>query len=295
MMLHSMFRYFMEQGHECFIVLASPFIPTNLKDYEHEGVFCTVSLKKLWEADVVITHLDNTVAAEGYCRHTQQPLVHLCHNEKTLKAFNVLNENTCAKLVVANSNWVGEEYRKWWKATPVLVCHPPVWEQDYLVEPGEAITLINVSPAKGADLFYEMAAARPDLPFLAVQGGYGMQVFPPDLPNLSYWPTQRDARRIFEQTKVITMPSTYESWGRCAMEASVSGIPCLAADTPGLREALETYGVFPDAYTVEAWLEALDEVLGCYDFYAERARLGYERLRPEEELDSILTALENIG
>jgi glycosyltransferase involved in cell wall biosynthesis len=58
------------------------------------------------------------------------------------------------------------------------------------------------------------------------------------------------------------MPSTYESWGRTAVEAMASGIPVIAAPTPGLVEALTSptlgeCGLFADADDDDGWIAAL--------------------------------------
>ena len=53
------------------------------------------------------------------------------------------------------------------------------------------------------------------------------------------------------------MPSLYESYGRTAVEALVSGIPVIASPTPGLKESLGDAGIFCDAEKPEQWVEAI--------------------------------------
>jgi glycosyltransferase involved in cell wall biosynthesis len=53
------------------------------------------------------------------------------------------------------------------------------------------------------------------------------------------------------------MPSSYESWGRVAMEAACSGIPVIAAPTPGLKESLDYAGIFAKHDDVADWVEAI--------------------------------------
>lgn len=146
-------------------------------------------------------------------------------------------------LAVFNTTWLQEEMGHRGKQ---LVVHPAVRPANYKTDRGKAVTLINLWRNKGVALFYELAKRNPDTQFLGVRGGYEEQ-FIRILPNVDILDNQADIREAYKRTKVLLVPSAYESYGRVALEAAASGIPTIAAPTPGLREALGENGVFVDA------------------------------------------------
>jgi glycosyltransferase involved in cell wall biosynthesis len=291
-MLHAMMKWYRAMGHRCIVVVDSPFYPSSMQDYVLDGVEVYHRRQnRLLDCDFFFTHLDRTNEAVVFSHVTGIPVVHIAHNEMTLGAYAVNPED--GHIVVANSHWVAEKLRETWRKDNILVLHPPVWEADYCcLKTGEDITLANLSIAKGAPIFYDVARMTPDRVFLAVQGSYGPQMAPYlGMTNVDHWPTQTDMRRVYSRTKVIFMPSTYESWGRVAVEAACSGIPCIANDTPGLKEALGENGCFPEAYTPEAWKAALDEVLANYETWQEKAFAVADAQKPEQELAETLSAI----
>jgi glycosyltransferase involved in cell wall biosynthesis len=57
-------------------------------------------------------------------------------------------------------------------------------------------------------------------------------------PNITVRPSVDDVEEIYGQTKVLMMPSLWdETFGYACVEAMLRGIPVLAADVAGLREA----------------------------------------------------------
>src|SRR5690606_41527203 len=104
---------------------------------------------------------------------------------------------------------------------------PPVMDEEYATERGDGVTLINLYPPKGAATFWTLAERMPDVKFLAVIGGYGHQDVR-ELPNVEVMPNipgRRMRDEVYARTKILLMPSEYESWGRVGVEAMASGIP----------------------------------------------------------------------
>src|SRR5262249_16718421 len=127
-------------------------------------------------------------------------------------------------------------------------------------EPGHSITLSNLWENKGPDTFYAMADAFPNEQFLGVRGGYADK--DQDIrnrPNVTIRDNVNDFRRVLRDTKIMLMPSHYESFGRVAIEAAASGIPTIASPTPGLKEALGPDGYY--ASTLDEWESQLEKLL----------------------------------
>jgi len=137
---------------------------------------------------------------------------------------------------------------------PSIVVRPHVDVKRYKVKRGDNITLINLFERKGGKFFHELARMMPERKFLGVEGGYGKQE-KETLKNVSYMKNTPDAKKIYSQTRILLMPSMYESYGRTGIEAMSSGIPVIACETPGLRESLGDVGIFCDKS--KEWVEAI--------------------------------------
>lgn len=159
-------------------------------------------------------------------------------------------------------------------------------------ESGGAVTLINPCPLKGLEIFLGLARSLPNEKFLAVPT-WGRT---PDVdaalaaePNVRVMEPVEDVRRIFAATRVLLAPSTGpETFGLVAVEAMLHGIPVLAADHAGLREAmLGQPGLLPirpairdsrsdgdwhvPAQDLGPWLNALSDLLEDQELYRARA------------------------
>jgi glycosyltransferase involved in cell wall biosynthesis len=115
-----------------------------------------------------------------------------------------------------------------------------------------------MNEAKGGKLFWELARVMPDKQFLGVKGAYGEQIgFARKLDNVTILENTPNIQEVYAKTNILLVPSHYESWGRVAIEASCSGIPVIAAPTPGLTESLGESGIFADPNSVAEWVEAI--------------------------------------
>jgi hypothetical protein len=205
-------------------------------------------------------------------------------------------------LLVFNSEWMRADYLQWLETHKVpipasIVVHPPVYGDDYRTEPGAHVTLVNLTEAKGARVFYALAEKMPDRKFLAVIGGYGEQIIR-ELPNVTFQPNTANMRDdVYARTQVLLMPSDYESWGRVGVEAMYSGIPVLAHPTPGLVESLGPAGTFADRGDVKKWSTALKRLLGPRGWItaSKKSLRRAAELDPTEDLSTWVAAMERLG
>jgi glycosyltransferase involved in cell wall biosynthesis len=96
-------------------------------------------------------------------------------------------------------------------------------------------------------------------------------------------------RTVYERTRILLMPSAYESYGRVGLEAAASGIPTVAHPAAGIREALGDAALFVDRNDVDRWVEAIGS-LDAPEEYARRAELArrrFETLDPSSEIDAL--------
>ena len=147
-------------------------------------------------------------------------------------------------------------------------CHPPIMlDKCVVAEPGfdpmdnEYITLVNLNPNKGGDLFYDIARAMPERKFLGVAGGYGKQILDPEKPaNVEIIGTGQVMKDVYAKTKLLLMPSDSESYGMVGVEAQHNGIPVVATDLPTLRYSLGDGAVYAER-NVSSFVNAINKAL----------------------------------
>lgn len=264
--------------------------------YSFEGVPVMPKTRNVLDlfqwADVVFTHLDYAKWTTHLARMAKRPLYFFSHNSSHFYD-EMINTNYNTR-VVYNCAAIKEilDYK-----APSYILHPPCDWRFYDVSETakpEYITLINLNLNKGGEQFYKIAEAMPHKKFLGVTGSYDEQVIK-DLPNVTIIEKMVDIRPVYEQTRILLMPSEYESWGRTATEAMCSGIPVLATPTFGLKENIGEGGIFiEDRDNIDEWvyqIERLDdetEYKTASDYAKERSR----ELDPVKELEGFNEFLE---
>lgn len=278
---HEYLAGLVERGHDVSVSTFSGGMPWG---YEVDGVRVQRSSVVDVDADVVVSHLGDDQALSEAARLAGVPSVRMLHGIP--RPTDRLNDD----LVVANSQSLLDV--SGWRGRSV-VAHPPVWPGDHAVEPGDKVTLVNLSPQKGGYLFARLVREMPDVEFLAVRGGYGAQVVPRG-SNVSVIDPVQDMREVWSQTRVLLMPSQNETWGRTAIEAACSGIPTIANPTPGLCESLGGSGLLvPRAYR-PGWVAAIRRLLDPAVWVAEskRALDRVAQLDPAGDVARVCDAVE---
>lgn len=311
-MLQAMLEALVERGHHVTVSLAKPtrgkypymlngvlVLPLDYKLNEVHGAGPRMAIRpwRAWadDADVVITHLDQTSEVVGYCAITDKPVVQILHNTHAPTRMWA----TCrADLLVYNSEWMADELGRDPRG---IIVRPPVFADQFrgdrrrFADPGGYVTLVNCNQAKGGIIFAQLAAMMPDVEFLAVDGAYGEQLHP-SMPNFLHLPHGRvDMRDVYRATSVLVMPSEYESWGRTAIEACAAGIPVIASPTPGLRESLDYAGTFVPRDSLPLWEHHIRRFLTDPDAYAAASSIALARaaqLNPTDDLARWCDAVE---
>lgn len=243
--------------------------------------------------DVYVTHLQNNRPAAARARGLGVPLVMVMHNTRSDRRD--LPQADPA-LTVFNSTWM-KEHIGW--GGPSIVVRPPVLARDYQTQPGDSVTLVNLTETKGGSLFWQAAAAMPGTSFLAVQGSYGDQIIPDPVPANVTVLGCMDGRlmrdQVYARTRILLVPSDYESWGRVATEAMCSGIPVIAHRAEGgLAENLGDAAIWASRDDPGEWVRQIQRLsraaiwrkasLACAKRYGE--------LEPEKELAAWCDAVE---
>ena len=174
---------------------------------------------------------------------------------------------------------------------PAMIENEIKFNERGTVPTGDCITLINANLLKGLPMFLELANKFPNRKFLGVRPYYNRINVPETLPNIEWIDLQDDVRTILSRTRILLVPSFYESWGRVAFEAMYNGIPILytnpASDkdpkttrpsgtTEGMHEWIADSQYPLDPLNPEGWVNTINE-LDDVSVYAEASRRAYEQ------------------
>ncbi|MDQ0791966.1 glycosyltransferase family 4 protein [Streptomyces sp. B1I3] len=307
-MLVSMLRPLVERGHDVQVWLSR--YGKASKAYEYRGIQVVPLEARLdfptavKRAHVLVSHLECVPQTASLARGYGRPLVVVCHNTHRPTFRDAAAGGTA--LAVYNSQWMQREaelfyaeYPKSVRPASELIVRPPVFANEYATKPGKAITLVNCNPEKGGRVLEALAKRMPDQQFIAVRGAYGEQILP-DLPNfevVEHVDGQDMRDQVYGRTKVLLMPSSYESWGRAGVEALASGIPVVAHPTPGLTESLGEAGIFVDREDLDGYEAVLRKLLTApeYRLASKRAKARSAELNPAAELADWCTAIEGLA
>jgi glycosyltransferase involved in cell wall biosynthesis len=154
---------------------------------------------------------------------------------------------------------------------------------------GDCITLVNANQNKGVHQFIEIAKRMPERKFLAVVPYYG-ELRPPPVPsNVELIPFDDDIRNILKRTRILLMPSYYESFGRIAVESMYNGIPViyskpaskprdLTGSTEGMEEWIKPAGIPCERENIDQWV---NEIISLDDetTYSQRSEVIKQHIR----------------
>jgi glycosyltransferase involved in cell wall biosynthesis len=146
--------------------------------------------------------------------------------------------------VITVSEYVRGYLRRWGGVDSRVIRFPVYGAGPFLRRPADApgrVTMINPSAIKGLPIFLELARRLPHIPFAAVptwSGDEKIRRMLTELPNVEIIPPSENIDDIYEQTRVLLVPSLWaEAFGQVVVEAMLRGIPVLASDSGGLPEA----------------------------------------------------------
>lgn len=193
--------------------------------------------------------------------------------------------------VVSNSNFTSSRFKEK-IGLDSLVLPPLVDFKKYrILNKGEAVIHIGLSPMKGIDISFHLAKSRPDIPFVFVESWplpkavfQGYQEKAQKLGNVKVLKRRKNMKEVYSQGKVLLAPSIWEeAWGRVVTEAQSSGIPVIASNRGGLPESVGDGGVIvPHDADMGVWEKALSHVWDDSSAYADLSASAVARCRRDD-------------
>jgi glycosyltransferase involved in cell wall biosynthesis len=290
MMIHRIAKHLQSKGHQIRVLLhqANHYRITNNYVYDGVDVFPPNPnvIENLFHwCDAVFTHLDYTKWTISMAAMKRKPLFHLIHNSHKYPEIVQAEKN---QHIIYNSEWIKEELKYDFDN---FVLTPPInnlhFSSTESSDKNEFITLINLNENKGGKILEQIARALPNKQFLAVMGSYDEQ-FIPKLDNVKVVANKSNIKPVYEQTRLLLMPSKYESWGMTASEAMSYGIPVISTETPGLKENCGEAGIFiKNRDDIKEWINAIFkmEKATAYKAQSEKCKKRASELGGEESLD----------
>lgn len=182
------------------------------------------------------------------------------------------------------------------------------------------VSMVNPCGAKGISIFLGLARRMPGVQFAAVPSWATTQAdmgAMRELPNVAILEPYDHPDELLRRTRVMLVPSLWaEARSRLILESMIRGIPVLASDAGGSREAALGAGIIlpvnpvvrykstrdqlmvPQAeipaQNLEPWHAALERLISEPEFYAHAsaqvraAALGYARTLTAEPLEKYL-------
>lgn len=289
-MIHYMLKHLQSKGHNVRVLLHQANKYRIKNNYVFDGIDVfppndnVVDNLMRW-GDAIFTHLDYTRWTIGAAGMFKKPVFHLIHNSHPYPEIIGARHN---QHIVYNSLWLKNLLNYEW---PNFIMTPPVDYRiyDLKIDPAknEYITLINTNENKGGKIFEEIARKMPHKRFLGVLGSYDEQM-DAKLPNLKLVPNSPDIMQYYRQTRILLMPSEYESWGRTATEAMCSGIPVICSEAEGLKENCGNAAIYiKDRNDIKSWTNAITKLddKKAYEKASRKAKARSREHDPRETLD----------
>jgi glycosyltransferase involved in cell wall biosynthesis len=187
-----------------------------------------------------------------------------------------------------------------------FVLHPPISPMpDNFSGGGDAYTLLSSLVNKGVEVVLELAKKYPDKRFIIVRspaekthGLKDLESRADKLSNVELHPrvAPEEVHKYLEQTKVLLVPSRYETYGMSAIEAAGYGIPSIHVDTPHVREGIGDAALLVPPLGTAETARAMMAIDKRYDYYSDRARTKAEWLHERQvtELESFAKFIDNL-
>jgi glycosyltransferase involved in cell wall biosynthesis len=173
---------------------------------------------------------------------------------------------------------------------PLMLENEIKFQERGILPPGDCITLVNANILKGLPLFIELANRFPNRKFLGVRPYYNKINVPENIKNIEWIDVQDDIRVVLQKTRIMIVPSQYESWGRVAFEAMYNGIPVvhslpysrsdsrarISGSSEGMQEWIQGTQLGCSYDNIDQWVKSINS-LDDPEVYAEYSQKAYDR------------------
>lgn len=247
--------------------------------------------------DAVVFSTSSQIAAPiATCRATGLPVV-MSFLTADLQALDTSFVADPAFLYLANSSFLASRLAAWFGITAEVmypIVHPPKLDP---ATRRDRVLFVNPVPQKGWAIFAAVAGALRETPFTVLESWPLDQAWRRHCQsqvayfgNIDWRLAVDDMDPIWSRTRVLLMPSVWEeAWGRAAAEAVAAGIPVVASDRGGLKQAVGPGGIVIDIHApIVEWTTAVTRLMTDERHHQEVAAAGLSHAaRAEVQPDTL--------
>jgi glycosyltransferase involved in cell wall biosynthesis len=269
-----------------------------------------------FKPDVIITQLMwSDVALKLSNKYSIPSIMRVC---KIPIEISLAKSSQYAPTAIISTSKSVKEYvlKNWLRGSKII--KPLVEIDDYLVKKegfhpfkNELIFMFNPLKRKGGLIFKEIAMSLPEKKFGTVRGWSSLKenkdsknfsaeyikritesegsVFDGSLPdyidfkecrNVKIFESEDDPKKLYEKIKILLIPSQWEeAFGRVAIEAMANGIPVIASNVAGLKEAVGSGGILLEKDDTESWIRGIKKLNEDEIYYKTWAKKGKEFIK----------------
>jgi len=199
-----------------------------------------------------------------------------------------------------------ETSAKQWGEPRALVLHPPISKlPTKTFGDGDAYTLLSSLTNKGVQVVLDLAKQYPDQRFIVVRspaepthGLKNIEELAAELDNLELHPrvAPEQVHKYLKQTRILLVPSRYETYGMSAIEAAGYGIPSVHVDTPHVREGIGEAAVLVPPLDLERTANGIELIEKDYQKYSlnSRSRAEFIAARQDVELEKFSDFINSV-
>jgi glycosyltransferase involved in cell wall biosynthesis len=229
------------------------------------------------------------------------PGVHAANYVGAISMVNVHTPPKYGRLIreaVVNADYAiynTETSAKQWGEPRAIVLHPPISKlPTKTFSNGDAYTCLSSLVNKGVEVMLSLAEMYPDKRFIIVRspaepthGIRNLEERAARLPNVELHPRvdPKDVYKYLEQTRVLIVPSRYETYGMSAIEAAGYGIPTVHVDTPHVREGIGDAAVLVPGLDTQRTANGIELIEKDYEKYSLNSRTRAEFLASRQEVE----------
>ncbi len=110
-----------------------------------------------------------------------------------------------------------------------------------------------------------------------------------DCNNIKIFKPEDDPKKIYEKIKILIIPSQWEeAFGRVSIEAMANGIPVIASNIAGLKDAVGEGGILLEKDDIKSWIEEIKKLNKENKYYKMWSKKGKEFVKKNYSEKKIL-------